>query len=189
MDAFSYVLGFTSIVLAMGATRLLTGVGKLLEECTRIRTYWVHSLWVANVFLFLALEWWVLFRWQAWETWSFFLFLFMLASPTVAFLLCVMLFPDKLSEKTDLKSHFFNHNRWFFALATLLPLLDFVDTTLKGVDHLLAQGYAYFLTIPLISALCAVGATTDNETYHKFFSIFFLVYIVAFISINLASLV
>ena len=116
--------------------------------------------------------------------WNFYLFIFLLASPKVVFLLCVMLFPDKLTEKTDLKLHFFNHNRWFFALAALLPFLDFVDTTLKGFDHLLAQGPAYFLTIPLVSVLCVFGAVTDNERF-KFFSVFFLVYIVAFISNNL----
>jgi len=145
-------------------------------------------MWVANVFLFLALEWWVLFRWQTQQEWNFYLFLFLLASPTVVFLLCVMLFPEKLTEETDFKSHFFKRNRWFFALAALLPLLDFIDTPLKSVDHLLAQGPAYFLTIPLVSILCVIGAATDNEKYHKFFSVFFLVYIVAFISINLSVL-
>jgi hypothetical protein len=188
MDAFSYVTAFTSIILALGVTRLVAGLGKLLEERSQIRVYWVHLLWVANVFLFLCLQWWVLFRWQAQEQWSFYLFLFLLANPTIVFLLTVILFPDKLTEKDDLKQHFYNHNRWFFALAAFLPFLDFIDTTLKGFEHLLAQGLIYFVTIPLISVLCIIGAATDNEKYHKFFSIFFMVYIMVFISINLASL-
>jgi hypothetical protein len=36
--------------------------------------------------------------------------------------------------------------------------------------------------------MCVIGAATDNERYHKFFGVFFLVYIVAFISIDLSAL-
>jgi hypothetical protein len=64
MDAFSYVLGFTTVVLTLGVARLLVGVGRLLEKRGQTRLYWVHLVWVVKVFLFLALEWWILFRWQ-----------------------------------------------------------------------------------------------------------------------------
>ncbi len=76
----------------------------------------------------------------------------------------------------------------FFTLAALLGPLDFVDTLLKGVPHLLAQGPLYIITIVLITALSAVASLTKNQTYHKFFAVFFLVYISFFISINLNAL-
>jgi hypothetical protein len=185
MDAFSYVSGLTTVVLALGIARLLIGVGKLMERRSQVQLYWVHLMWVANIFLFLSMQWWILFLWQSWTTWNFFLFVFLLASPTVAFLLCVMLFHDPLSEHADFKQHFFGNRRWFFTLGALLPLLDLVDTTLKGFDHLVAQGIIYPITIGLVTSLSIVGAISSNEKYHKFFAVFFFVYMLGFISINL----
>jgi len=188
MDAFSYVSGLTTVVIALGIARLLVGLGRLMEHRGSVRLYWVHLMWAANTFLFLALEWWILFRWQNWTEWNFFLFVFLLASPTVAFLLTVMLFHEPVSEHVDFKQHFYGNRRWFFALSAVLPALDFVDTYLKGPEHLAAQGTIYPVTLALVSSLCVVGAVTDNERYHKFFSIFFFVYILAFIAINLNGL-
>lgn len=188
MDAFSYVSGLTTVVLALGIARLLVGVGKLMERRSQIKLYWVHLMWVANVFLFLSLQWWILFRWQSWTDWNFFLFVFLLASPTVAFLMSVMLFHDPLTEHTEFRQHFYGNRRWFFTLGTLLPILDFVDTYLKGYAHLVAQGIIYPVTITLVTSLAIVGALSSNEKYHKFFSVFFFIYLLAFISINLNAL-
>jgi hypothetical protein len=185
MDAFSYVSGLTTVVLALAIGRLLVGVGRLMEHRSQVRLYWVHLMWVANIFLFLSMQWWILFRWQGWTDWNFFLFVFLLASPTVAFLLCVMLFHEPLSEHADFKQHFYGNHRWFFVLGALLPPLDLIDTFLKGFEHLAAQGIIYPVTLGLVTSLSVVGAISDNEKYHKFFSVFFFVYMLAFITINL----
>jgi hypothetical protein len=188
MDTFAYVSGFTSIVLALGVTRLLIGLGRLVEKRSQIRLYWVHLMWVANIFLFLSLEWWILFRWSVVVDWTFYLFMFLMASPTIVFLLCVMLFPEPLIDGTDFKTHFYKSRKWFFALGAALPPLDFVDTLLKGTTHFTAQGPLYVVTISLMTALSIVAAITSNEKYQKFFSIFFFIYILVFISINLSTL-
>ncbi len=70
LDAFSYVSGLTTVALALGIARLLVGVGRLMERRTQIRLYWVHLMWAANLFLFLSLQWWILFRWQSWTDWN-----------------------------------------------------------------------------------------------------------------------
>ncbi len=189
MDAFSYVSGLTTVVLALGIGRIFVGIGRLTEKRGKIQVYWVHLMWVANMILFLCLEWWVLFRWQNWTTWTFPLFVFLLASPTLAFLLCVILFPDPISEDTDFKRHYFANHQWFFALAAVLPPLDCVDTFLKGYEHLAAQGMIYPVTLALVSSLSVIAAVTHNEKFHKFFAAFFFVYMCLFISINLNTLV
>ena len=136
MDAFSYLSVLTSIVLALGITRLLTGLGRLLQARSRVRIYWVHLLWTLNVFLFLVLNWWILFRWSTQHEWSFFLFLFVLLSPTVAFLLTVLLMPDPFEEGFDPKQHFYNNHRWFFSARR-----SFTDHRRHGY---LAQGLVTF---------------------------------------------
>jgi hypothetical protein len=185
MDPFSYLSFLTSIVLGLGITRVLAGFGKLLQARGRVRLYWVHLLWALSVFLYLVLNWWILFRWHTQEQWTFFIFLFVLLSPTIGFLLSVLLFPEPLEAGTDLKQHFYGNHRWFFVLAAVLPPLDALDTLLKGVAHFTAQGPIYVITLVLIFGLSLVAASTTNERFHKFFAIFFLIYLSVFISINL----
>ncbi len=115
--------------------------------------------------------------------------MFLLLTPTVCFLLAVVLFPDPFDEVMDFKQHWYEDNRWFFSLAALLPALDFIDTLLKGVSHLMAQGPVYFVTIPLITILSVVTIFTKDQSYHKVFAVFFLVYLSVFISINLSTLI
>jgi hypothetical protein len=190
MDAFSYISIVPSIIIALGITRLLTGFGRILERRSKVKVYWVHLLWSLNVFLFMALNWWVIFRWEPQPTWNFPLFMFLLLTPTVSFLLTVILFPDPFHEPImNFKENYFEDHKWFFLLAALLPPLDFIDTLLKGVPHLLAQGPIYFVTIPLMTVLSVIAIATKRESYHKFYAVFFLIYISAFITINLNVLV
>jgi hypothetical protein len=188
MEPFAYLSVLTSIVLALGIARVLTGLGTMLQARGRLRLYWIHLMWTLNVFLYLVLNWWILFRWQAQSQWTFFLFLFVLLSPTVAFLLSVLLFPEPFGEGADLKQHFFANHHWFFVLGALLAPIDAMDTLLKGVAHFVAQGPLYILTIAILFLLNLCAAWTKREEYHAFFAIFFLVYILAFIGINLRVL-
>jgi hypothetical protein len=189
MDTFAYLSVLTSIVLALGITRILTGLGHLMQARGRVRNYWVHLLWMLNVFLYLVLNWWILFRWQSQTKWTYFLFLFVLLSPTVTYLLSVVLLPDPIEEGTSLRRHFYANHRAFFGLAALLLPIDAVDTLLKGTAHFTAQGPIYLITLVLLFALCVIGASTEDERFHEGFSVFFLIYLLVFISINLQLLV
>jgi hypothetical protein len=188
MDPFAYLSVLTSIVLALGITRVLTGLGKLLQARGRVRVYWVHLVWALNVFLYQTLNWWILFRWQRQEQWTFFLFLFVLLSPTVAFLLSMLLFPDVLDDGLELRQQYYENHRWFFVLGALLAPIDAVDTLLKGRAHFIAQGPLYVITLILVLVLNIVAARTRSERFHRFFAIFFLIYLLTFIGINLRLL-
>ena len=56
MTPFQYVAPLTSIVIAIGITRILTGLGRTVQMRGSVRTYWVHTLWTGNVFLWLLLS-------------------------------------------------------------------------------------------------------------------------------------
>ena len=188
MDPFSYLSYLTSIVLALGITRIITGLGRLLQARGRMRLYWVHLLWAFNVFRYHVLNWWILYRWHTQQQWTFFLFLFVLLSPAVTFLLAVLLFPDPLRDDADLRAHFFDNHRAFFLLGALLLPLDAIDTLLKGIEHFLAQGSIYVMTLTLIFGLSLIAAATRNPRYHAFFAVFFLLYMSLFIGVNLLVL-
>lgn len=188
MEAFAYLSILTSIVLGLGITRVLTGFGRVLQVRRRMTLYWVHHLWSANLFLYLVLNWWILFRWRTQSEWTFFIFLFVLLSPTVGFLLSVLLFPEPMEDGINLKQHFYANHRGFFLLGALLAPLDMVDTLLKGWDHFAAQGPVYPASMVLVLVLNLIAAWTKNEKYHAFFAVFFAVWLLIFIGINLRVL-
>ena len=177
MDAFNYLSVLISIILALGMTRVLAGVGEMLQARSRRRIYWVHAVWIVNLFLYLVVAWWIFYRWRNQQPWTFFLFLFVLISPTILFLASLLLFPSEgaLDQFIDYKKHFYANHRAFFAIFSMFTLVDIVDTLLKGIPHFLELGPQYVISNSLYFAGLATAAITRNERYHQFFALFFLV--------------
>jgi len=179
MDPFSYLSVLISIVLALGMTRVLQGLGEMLQARSHRRVYWVHAVWVLNIFLFLVVAWWVFYRWRFEHTWTFFLFVFVLISPTILYLCWLLLFPREgdVSVK-DYKTHYYANHRAFFTVFALFVPVDVVDTLLKGVPHFVAQGPQYVVSGVILFSITVAGAITRNETYHKVLAIYCLCHIV-----------
>jgi hypothetical protein len=55
MAAFEYLSVLISIILALGMTRVLGGVGEMLQARSLRRIYWVHAIWIINLFLYLVI--------------------------------------------------------------------------------------------------------------------------------------
>jgi hypothetical protein len=176
MDPFSYLSVLISIILALGMTRVLAGIGEMLQARSRRRVYWVHALWILNLFLFLVAAWWIFYRWRDEQQWTFFLFVFVLISPTILYLAALLLFPREgvQDESVDYRTHFYANHRAFFILFGFFVPVDIVDTLLKGIPHFLAQGPSYIVSSVLMVAGMTTAAITRNERYHKFFAIYFL---------------
>src|SRR5438477_6678761 len=135
MDAFSYLSVLISIVLALGMTRVLAGVGEMLQARSRRRLYWVHAVWVANLFLYLVVAWWLFYRWRNQQQWTFFLFIFVLISPTILYLASIVLFPpvSSLDEFVNFKTHYYSIKRALFFLFAISTSVDSLDTLLTGI--------------------------------------------------------
>jgi hypothetical protein len=175
-------------VIGLGITRILTGIGYLVQLRGQVRNYWIHLMWAHNTLLYMVLMWWVQYRWSARADWTFFLALFVLLGPIVVFLNSVLLFPDDITVGYDMKVHFYTNSRPYFLLAAALVVIDVLDTLLKGWDHFIAQGVPYMLTMPLLTVLSLIASATHNERFHAFYCIFFLAYLLVFIAINLLTL-
>ena len=76
MGAFEYLSVLISIILALGMTRVLAGVGEMLQARSHRRIYWVHAIWIINLFLYLVIAWWIFYRWRDQQPWTFLLFVF-----------------------------------------------------------------------------------------------------------------
>ena len=104
MDAFSYLSVLISIILA-------------LNDAGPRRLYWVHAVWVVNLFLYLVVAWWIFYRWRNQQPWTT---------------------ESSLDEFVNYKTHYYSNHRAFFVLFVLYSPVDYVDTMLKGIPHLFA---------------------------------------------------
>ena len=177
MGAFEYLSVLISIILALGMTRVLAGVGEMLQARSRRRVYWVHAIWIINVFLYLVVAWWIFYRWRNQQPWTFFLFIFVLISPTLLYLASLLLFPREgdVDSAVDYKTHYYANHRAFFILFALFAPVDIVDSLLKGVPHFLNLGLPFIVVNVLFLAGLVTAAITRNERYHQFYAIYFLV--------------
>jgi hypothetical protein len=188
MDPFSYLVVLTSIILGLGVTRLVGGLGHLMQTRRRKRSYWVHTLWMVNLLLAMAIVWWVAYRWRSNQTWTFLLFIWLLLLPTILYLISSLLFPDQNDEAiTDWETYFYENHRDFFLLYALIFPIDVIDTLLKGVAHFKAQGLLYLGTMGLWFVLCLIAAFTKRRSFHGFFAVIFLIYNVAFVGTTLLT--
>jgi hypothetical protein len=181
MSAFEYLSVLISIVLALGMTRVLAGVGEMLQARARCRVYWVHAVWIVNLFLYLVLAWWIFYRWRNQQPWTFFLFIFVLISPTILFLASLLLFPSEraLDQFVDYKKHYFANHRAFFIIFALFTPVDVADSLLKGIPHFLQLGSQYYVSQSIYLAGLVTAAITRNERYHQFYAVFFLAQTIA----------
>src|SRR5207247_11004674 len=120
---------------------------------------------------------------------SFFLFVFVLISPTILYLFSLLLFPREgdVSVK-DYKTHYYANHRAFFTVFALFVPVDVVDTLLKGVPHFVAQGPQYVISGVILFSITMAGAITQKETYHKVLRIYCLFHIFLFCFSNIQNL-
>jgi hypothetical protein len=176
MNAFEYLSVLISIILALGMTRVLAGVGEMMQARSQRRIYWVHVIWIVNLFLYLVIAWWIFYRWRNQQPWTFFLFLFVLISPTILYLASLLLFPPECEADVavDYKAHFYANHRAFFILFALFTPVDIVDSLLKGIPHFLALGPRYYISNLVYFTGMMIAAITRNERYHQFYAVFFV---------------
>jgi hypothetical protein len=58
MSAFEYLSVFISIILGLAIVHLLGGVSLILDRRVTARLYWVHMVWVINMFSLITWIWW-----------------------------------------------------------------------------------------------------------------------------------
>jgi hypothetical protein len=190
VDPFSYICVLTSIVLGLAVTRIVGGLGQLLQSRKRVPTYWVHTLWMLNTLLAVIITWWVQYRWRHTQHWTLFLFIWLLVAPTVYYLASTLLFPNEQEGEpiTDWRVHYYSIHRQFFFFFGMTFAVDLIDTLLKGWAYFVSLGPFYAAVMVTQIVLCLVAAYTRSARYHSVFAVAFLVYNAALLSSNLLRL-
>jgi hypothetical protein len=165
VDQFNYLAVLISIILGLGITQLLSGVGRLLQSRGRVVLYWPTLVWVGVLLVLHVQTWWAMFGLRAVPTWTFLVFVLVLLQPIVLYLLSALALPDASSETAgNLRDHYYFHTRWFFGLAAGLVVVSLLrDLVIAG--HLPS---ALNVSVQLLLLLTwGIGALTQRELYHR----------------------
>lgn len=173
MDQFEYLSVLVSIIVGLGITHLLTGVGRFLGGPDAPRVFGVHVAWTVNLILYQSFFWWFTFKWVDQETWTFGLFAFVLGYAILLYLLTVILYPVEIQPGFDFRAHFHRRRRWFFSVLAFTGLVDVFDTILKGPENVGAVPIAGIPMMLFHIGGPLIAAQVRNERFHVFYSIFY----------------
>ena len=165
MDEFSYLIVLVSIVLGLGITRLLTGLGALIEGRDRVRPYGPALAWAGILLVVHVQTWWTMFGYRDRDGWTFAAFLAVLLQPALLYLLAALVLPTTVPEEgVDLRARYHEQTRWFFGLLSALLVGSLArDLALDGaLPGALNVGFHAVLL-----ALAGAGALTRREGFHR----------------------
>ena len=168
MSISEYILALMSIVVGLAMTQLLSGAAEIAQHAKPVRTYWIHTAWMVNLFVTLIHFWWWEFALMQIETWTFLPYAFVICFAVLLYFLVALLVPQHLSEQADLKEYFYSHRGWFFGTMALIQVVDFGDTFVKGWAYFIGLGPYYPIRNLVIIGLCATAIRTRNERFHGF---------------------
>lgn len=176
---FDFVGVFYSVVLGVAVTQLMTGVARLVEQRQRVRTYWVHSVWVFTVLLGNTGNWWSLWSLREAPSWHVVTFLLLIALTGTIFLMTVLLFPtmSEPAQDIDLRAHYHANSAIFLrANAAAWALALFCNWTLYPIHTWLDPWISLPATVFILSLAVA---QTRRPVVHGTFSIVSLAAILA----------
>ncbi|PYL67017.1 MAG: hypothetical protein DMF28_10130 [Verrucomicrobia bacterium] len=79
MSSFEFIAALMSIIIGLGVTNLLAGAGRAFYRRKENPLDEVHIVLTIATLLLLVLQWWVTFRWNTEENWTFDKFLVLTA--------------------------------------------------------------------------------------------------------------
>ena len=135
LDRFNYLAVLISIILGLGITQLLTGLGRIVHARRRVTMYAPTVAWIIILLVLHVQMWWAMFGLRRHDDWRFVEFLLVLMQPSLLYLMSALLLPTIPDEgRVDLRENYFEQSRWFYGLVLLTLIVSVVkDVVLDGV--------------------------------------------------------
>jgi hypothetical protein len=113
VSVFEFLLALYAIVAGLGVSLLVRSVGQMIEARDRVRLYWVHSCWIALVFVGHVVSWFALWRFADHEPWTILQALLLLSVPILLYLISHLAVPELEDDRShDMREYYFRHVRW-----------------------------------------------------------------------------
>ena len=173
MQPFEVLMILVSIIVGLGITQLLAGVVRLMRG--ELEGYWIHWVWVLNVFLLLLQYCWSLFDLEAQSDWVFLQLMQRLTPPILLYLAASLLFPAR-NEDSSMVSFYIEKRKPVFGLLVLLTIFYAVQgwsaRDRRDVIRLIALGIYALLFVTERRAVHAVLSLIITATIVLFIGLF-----------------
>ena len=134
MSIFEFLLALYAIVAGLGVSLLVRSVGQMIVARDRVRLYWVHTCWIALVFIGHVVSWFALWRYAGHAPWTILQALLLLCVPILLYLISHLAVPELEDDRVhDMREYYFRHARWTQGL--LLAVL-----VAGALAHLVIEG-------------------------------------------------
>jgi len=134
VSIFEFLLALYAIVAGLGVSLLVRSVGQIIEARERVRLYWVHTCWIALVFVGHVVSWFALWRYADHAPWTVLQALLLLCVPILLYLISHLAVPELEDDRLhDMREYYYRHARWTQGL--LLAVL-----VTGAVAHLVIEG-------------------------------------------------
>jgi hypothetical protein len=113
VSVFEFLLALYAIVAGLGVSLLVRSVGQMIEARDRVRLYWVHTCWIALIFVAHVVSWFALWRYVDHAPWTILQALLLLCVPIFLYLISHLAVPELDDDRThDLREYYYRHARW-----------------------------------------------------------------------------
>ena len=182
MSAFEFVAVLFSVIVGLAISHLLSAASELIEIHIRVKTYWVNNIWMVTVFIWAIFSWWGMWELNNLEYWNYPSFFLVVVNLSGIYFMTTLVLPQPTeSGEIDLKKHYFLVHRIFF----IITAYNFASIIL--INHFLffKPILSPFTIMPfLLTFLSLYGAITKSLRYHGFLSVFTLVSLIIFMSLD-----
>ena len=173
MSPFEYIVVLISIILGLGVTQLLSGIGNIILRWNQFETYWPHTILIMLVFILHIQDWWATWEYHSIKLWYLPLFLFIIIYPVNLYILTRILFPLRWNvQAINLKEFYFANFRKIYGAMILLPVHAILSNYFISGRPLHEQLLQFALAVILI---VVVLLNRREEWIHKTLAMLFLV--------------
>lgn len=131
MSDFEFLSVLVSIVIGLGLTHLLGGLGHAYYFRHVQKLDSAHLGWTVAVFFVLVLNWWVFLLWRDFDSWTFSVFFMIILWTTSMYVMALALYPPGRFEDVSYRILFETNRTWFFATFAIMCLFDLVVTFMR----------------------------------------------------------
>ena len=189
MSTFEYLSVLLSIIIGVGITHLIMGLGRLISRSDGRKIYWVHLAWTLNIILFFVVFWWWAFNLRILGEWSFIPYLVILLEPSLLCLAGAILHPTSMPPDLEFKAHFHASRRVFFSVFLLITVTDLILLLFAAPSgHIASLGLPYLMFFVGSFIGCTIAAMVENERFHAVFSVAYGITLFGFVYFTQASI-
>jgi hypothetical protein len=160
MDESTLLVTLYSIVAGLGISKLLEGVGYMIEARGRLRFYWMHTAWLVIIFMAHVTSWFALMRFARGAHWTVFNATMALCMPVLLFLVSRLAVPTVGEDgNVDLREYYYRNCRWFATL--MIGFVALGSAVQVAVEHRIdvSQGGP----LRLIAVIALIGGVSSRR--------------------------